>query len=157
MISQLSNPLTGRLWSGTQLRYPTADGSRGEALTAIKQTKQQVEHCLDLFRSGTLTETDLQGILSTLSEPSFPHQQLLYLQANGTSVTSEVVGMLLVQDGQVSEGPSDPDDWPYPTVLAAMQDGWRVIQFPNLALIMDETRTYGLGCEFVLEKEGHQQ
>jgi hypothetical protein len=29
---------------------------------------------------------------------------------------------------------------------------WRVIQFPNLTLMMDERRTYGLGCEFILER-----
>ena len=77
---------------------------------------------------------------------------MLYLQASTTSVTGDVVGMLLVQDGEVSEGPADPDEWPYPTVLAAMQDGWRIIQFPDLALSLDESRTYGLGYEFILEK-----
>ena len=46
----------------------------------------------------------------------------------------------------------DSKDWPYQSVLEAIRDGWRVVQFPNLALLMDESRTYGLGCEFILEK-----
>ena len=119
---------------------------------SVEKIKQQVERCIAELRAGELAEASLQGILTALDEQTSPRQELLYLQANTTSVTADVVGMLLVQDGEVSEGPADPDKWPYPTVLAAMQDGWRVIQFPNLALMMDESRTYGLGYEFILEK-----
>jgi hypothetical protein len=79
-------------------------------------------------------------------------QSILYLQAIKTSVTSGVVGMALVQDGKASDGPEDPADWPYQTVLDAVNDGWRIIKFPEMALLMDEKRTYGLGCEFILEK-----
>ena len=119
---------------------------------SVEKIKQQVERCIAELRAGELAKASLQGILTALDEQPAPRQELLYLQANTTSVTADVVGMLLVQDGEVSEGPADPDKWPYPTVLAAMQDGWRVIQFPNLALMMDESRTYGLGYEFILEK-----
>ena len=50
------------------------------------------------------------------------------------------------------DGPADPEEWPYRTVVEAIRDGWRVIQFPNLALLLDEKRSYGLGCEFILER-----
>ena len=119
---------------------------------SVEKIKQQVERCIAELRAGELAEASLQSIITALDDQPAPRQELLYLQANTTSVTADVVGMLLVQDGEVSEGPADPDKWPYPTVLAAMQDGWRVIQFPNLALMMDESRTYGLGYEFILEK-----
>ncbi len=119
---------------------------------SVEKIKQQVERCIAELRAGELAKASLQGILTALDEQTSQRQELLYLQANTTSVTADVVGMLLVQDGEVSEGSADPDKWPYPTVLAAMQDGWRVIQFPNLALMMDESRTYGLGYEFILEK-----
>ena len=119
---------------------------------SVEKIKQQVERCIADLRAGQLAESGLQGIIAALDAQPAPRQDLLYLQANTTSVTADVVGMLLVQDGEVSEGSADPDKWPYPTVLAAMQDGWRVIQFPNLALMMDESRTYGLGYEFILEK-----
>lgn len=119
---------------------------------SVEQIKQQLERCIADLRAGQLAETSLQGIIAALDAQPAPRQDLLYLQASTTSVTGDVVGMLLVQDGQVSEGPADPDEWPYPTVLAAMQDGWRVIQFPDLALSLDESRTYGLGYEFILEK-----
>ena len=60
--------------------------------------------------------------------------------------------MRIVLDGVVSDGPDDPDDWPYQTVLEALRDGWRIIDFPNLALLLDESRTYAYGAEFILEK-----
>ena len=119
---------------------------------SVEKIKQQVERCIADLRAGRLAESSLQGIIAALDAQPAPRQHLLYLQASTTSVTGDVVGMLLVQDHEVSEGPADPDEWPYPTVLAAMQDGWRIIQFPDLALSLDESRTYGLGYEFILEK-----
>ena len=119
---------------------------------SVEKIKQQVERCIAELRAGELAEASLHGIITALDEQTAQRQALLYLQANTTSVTGDVVGMLLVQNGEVSEGPANPDEWPYPTVLAAMQDGWRVIQFPDLALTLDESRTYGLGYEFILEK-----
>lgn len=44
------------------------------------------------------------------------------------------------------------DNLPYENVLEAVRDGWRIIKFPELALLVDERRTIGLGCEFVLER-----
>ena len=79
-------------------------------------------------------------------------QDLLYLQSNGTSLDSGILGMTLVENGQMTDVSEDSKDWPYQSVLEAIRDGWRVVQFPNLALLMDESRTYGLGCEFILEK-----
>lgn len=111
--------------------------------------QHQIRHWLDKLHEGTLVAADLEAAL----ENSASHrQQLLYLQAASTGVESEVLGMALVADGQVHEGPEDPADWPYQTVLAAIADGWRVVKFPELALLLQEDKTYGLGCEFILEK-----
>ena len=61
--------------------------------------------------------------------------------------------MMLVEDGQLIEGPADPAAWPYQTVLEAIRDGWRVISFPNMALLaIDETELHGFGFEFILER-----
>ena len=79
-------------------------------------------------------------------------QDVLYLWTLFSSVTSKVNGMALIQDGAVQPCPEDPDDWPYRSVLEAMNDGWRIIGFPNMALLMDDSKTYGLGNEFILEK-----
>ena len=79
-------------------------------------------------------------------------QDVLYLWTLFSSVTSKVNGMALVEDGEVKACPEDPEDWPYQNVLEAMNDGWRIISFPNMALMMDDSKTYGLGNEFILEK-----
>ncbi|MBK36803.1 MAG: hypothetical protein CME26_14910 [Gemmatimonadetes bacterium] len=79
-------------------------------------------------------------------------QDLLYLQTNSTALDAGVLGIRLVVDGQIVNLPEDPAEWPYQSVLEAIRDGWQVVQFPNLALLMDESKTYGLGCEFILER-----
>ena len=116
------------------------------------QVKEQLEQCLDKFRVGTLTEGDLQQALENIDTVAKP-QRLLYLQATNTSVTSSVEGMSIVDGDGVHNGPDEPDDWPYQTVHEAMLDGWRIVKFPEMTLMLvGENETYGLGCEFILEK-----
>ena len=69
-----------------------------------------------------------------------------------TSLTSEILGMRIIEAGVISDGPADPKDWPYQTVLEAINDGWRVIKFPEMSLMLDGSRTYGLGFDFILER-----
>ena len=117
------------------------------AQTAI----QQLEGCIEGLQKGTLEEEQLREVIETLRRGGAGQQDLLYLQADQTSVASQVIGFSLVEGGEVVEQhPGDP--WPYETVLDAMQDGWRIVQFPNLALVPDENRPTGLGCEFILER-----
>jgi hypothetical protein len=122
----------------------------------MTSVKDQLQTCLDAFRQGQLTEQQLQQALAAAeaaeSDGKPKTQDLLYLQAGTSSLASTILGMSILKAGQLSDGSADPDSWPYLTVLDAIRDGWRVIQFPNMALMLDETRTYGLGCEFILEK-----
>ena len=67
---------------------------------------------------------------------------------SSTALTSSVLGMTRVLGGEIV----NTRDWPYANVLEAIRDGWRVIKFPELALLMVDSQTVGLGCEFVLEK-----
>jgi hypothetical protein len=113
--------------------------------------KAQVERCLEEFMRGDLTQASLNGILEAMDETP-PRQQLLFLRVEGWTIHSGVIGMLMLDNGEINEGPLNPEDWPYKTVIDAIQDGWRVIKFPELALWVDETRTYEVGGEFVLEK-----
>ena len=127
--------------------------SKEERMTEKEVFRQQIKQWIDEFERGQLTKKSLYTGLEK-SEQTIPQRQdLLYLQTSGTSLSSKVHGILLVENGQVSEISSNPDDWPYQSVLEAIKDGWHVIQFPNMALLMDESRTYGLGCEFILEKK----
>ena len=124
-----------------------------------QKLRQQLEQCIEAYRDGTLNEQMLRAALETVdgnaplgAGQGRQRQDLLYLQAGSTSLTSPIHGMLLMQNGEIAEEIPEPESWPYQTVLEAVRDGWRVIQFPNLALLLDETRTYGLGCEFILER-----
>ncbi|MBM3265709.1 MAG: hypothetical protein FJY97_20125 [candidate division Zixibacteria bacterium] len=118
----------------------------------LDDVKRELETCLEAFRKGELTEGQLNRALEACQQTQTPIQDILYLQAGGTSVTSGVLGMLMVRNGEIWEGPDQAEVWPYKTVLEAIRDGWRVVQFPNLALMLDESRTYGLGAEFILER-----
>ena len=118
--------------------------------------KQQIQSWLDKLRAGTLVEADLQQALDRLDrtsdDDSPKRQRLLYLNTGNTGVDSQVLGMALVENGEILEAPEDVDEWPYNSVLEAMDDGWRVIKFPEMALLLQEDKTFGLGCEFILEK-----
>ncbi|MSR81648.1 MAG: hypothetical protein EXS58_01820 [Candidatus Latescibacteria bacterium] len=117
-----------------------------------KVCKLQAEHCLEAFRQQRLSETDLAhlGTLIVSAQPQL--QSLLYLQLRNTNPGSQVLGMSQFEGGKMMEPPADPKDWPYQSALAAIADGWRVVSFPNLALLMHEAIPQTLGCEFILEK-----
>ena len=82
-------------------------------------------------------------------------QQLLVLYTANSSPDS-AVGAWSFFDGTARSArmAGDADKPPYPSVLKAMQDGWRVIQFPQLVPAAPgyEHDTSFLRYEFVLEK-----
>ena len=120
----------------------------------IETQKETMEALVAELQQGTLTEASLRkGIVDIVGMDNPKRQDVLYLQAATTSPGAAVVGMLLVEDGELREGPPNPDDWPYQTVLDAVRDGWRIISFPNMALLtVEEKEFYGLGAEFILER-----
>ncbi len=122
----------------------------------MEQVKRKLEECLTKFREDKLTEQDLlQAIenVESTNRKEKPAQRLLYLQAENTKLTSIVEGMSFVDENGVHDGPDNPEDWPYQTVHEAMLDGWRVLKFPEMAMMMvGEQTTFGVGCEFILEK-----
>ena len=117
----------------------------------------QLTRWLGKLRKGTLTEQDLQEALDELKQRGNgvpAPQKLLYLQTHSTAVDSPVNGMSIVEGGEVRLPPEDYEDWPYHTVLDALQDGWRVVKFPELSLLFDHPDEVDrwMGCEFILEK-----
>jgi len=119
--------------------------------------REQVERCIEEFRRGELTEEGLQGVLDSIDRRRERRgrkrrQDLLYLHTRSTSIDYPVLGMRILENGVLSDGPRDPDEWPYKTVVEAVNDGWRIIKFPEMALLLDESRSFGLGCEFILER-----
>jgi hypothetical protein len=118
----------------------------------MEQLERIVEQCIDEIRTDRLTEERLIELREAIRSKPPRRWDLLYLQAAKTSETSDVVGMRMIRDGKVVHPLPEPDNWPYKTVLEAINDGWRIVKFPELALLMDESRTYGLSCEFILER-----
>lgn len=134
-------------------------------MTTPMSIKQELEECLKQLERGDLSPGRLRSVVDKLSgNGDSGRQDLLYLQTRGTSVDAPVIGYSMFLNGKRVASPeqTDPEvntseeakNWPYKTVIEAIQDGWRVISFPNLALMMDDTTTHGLGCEFILEKRG---
>ena len=83
-------------------------------------------------------------------------QKLLVLYAASASPDSPVGAWSLFDGtGRETHMAGDENEPPYSSVLAAMRDGWRVIQLPQLAgrrAAAPSTTTAFLPYEFVLEK-----
>jgi hypothetical protein len=118
--------------------------------------RRQLDLCRERLDQGTLVAGDLELALRLFAPPAGEapraRQDLLFIQAANTHLGSHALGMSMVLDGVFQEPPMDPEQWPYPSVLAALQDGWRIIAFPNQALLLNGPAARGLGCEFVLER-----
>jgi hypothetical protein len=102
---------------------------------------------------GQLTDMDFDELEGLLANGGPPRQQLLYLQAGSTSPLSRVVGMALFVPGERHDNyPLDAEEFPYQTVIQAVEDGWRIVQFPVPPTdFSDQTVDY-VGFEFILEK-----
>ena len=111
--------------------------------------KFELLSCVDALEEGKLVAERLRELARAAGQV---RQSLLYMQTWSTDIESEVLGYNLVVNGERVIGDEDPDAWPYRSVAAAIRDGWRIVSFPNLALLMDEERTIGYGCEFILDK-----
>lgn len=114
------------------------------------------------FEDGVLTREDIDEALAmvearsedaeTKHGPGNGHQSLLYLQAPTTNPHSAVVGISIYEDGTDSDGLDENGEFRYRSIKEALDDGWRIIKFPEASLAMREQDTYGLGYEFVLER-----
>lgn len=76
-------------------------------------------------------------------------QRLLYLHAREPSVRSEVIGWAKHPS---AEPDSESRERPYGSVLAAIEDGWRAIHFPQQLAPFDDRDLDLVGYEFILEK-----
>ena len=82
-------------------------------------------------------------------------QKLLVLYAHSPDLHSQVVSWSLYDGtGQDRHSSGNSEEPPYTSVVAAMQDGWRVVQFPQQypAYPGMEYNTSYLKYEYILEK-----
>lgn len=105
-----------------------------------------LDYCIEKLNAGELTAADLRGIPTE-------KQRILYLYSKSTNLRSAIGGWALY-DATAPDEPTLPSqDAPYASVLEAVRDGWRIVQFPRPELhnFSDVDNAY-LGFEFILEK-----
>ena len=102
------------------------------------------------LQTEPVTAEDLDVLENCLQEP---RQQVLYLYSKSTNMRSAIASWALYDPTKPQEPILPSQELPYASVLEAMADGWRVVQFPVSKLYTYEgvDNDY-LGFEFVLEK-----
>lgn len=119
----------------------------------MNAVKEQLEIMLKKFKEGHLAETDIESALLLADDKEVsPRQSLLYLQAPTTHPYAAVIGISIFEEGKDMDGLDKNGDFLYTSIKNALDDGWRIIKFPEMSLAMNEQDTYGLGYEFVLER-----
>lgn len=117
---------------------------------------EKLEQAKAALAAGTLTAAMLDDLTRAAKAggQGAVRQRLLYLHAAHPSMYSPVV------DGAVHEpvGGRQPrvdplvTELPYATVHEAVQDGWRIVHFPNQRSPFDDREIDVIGYEFILEK-----
>ena len=117
----------------------------------VKPTiKEWLDNCIEKLKVGELTEADLHSVAAVLNSEK---QLILYLYSKSTNLRSPLGGWALY-DATAPEAPILPSqDAPYTSVIDAVRDGWRIVQFPRPELynFSDVDNAY-LAFEFILEK-----
>ena len=115
--------------------------------------EEWLDGCLVKLRTGVLTEADLRRGARVLEAEHAPRQRLLYLYSKSTNPRSSLSAWALYDPAAADEPVLPSQDVPYTSVLDAVRDGWRIVQFPRPEVyrFSDLYNAY-LGFEFILEK-----
>ena len=112
--------------------------------------KEWLVQAREKLRDQPLTTTDLDRLEAQLDEP---RQKVLYLYSKSTNMRSPLASWALYDPSRPQEPTLPSAEAPYESVLAALADGWRVVQFPIAKLYDYEGQDNDyLGFEFILEK-----
>ena len=117
----------------------------------MTEIRKQLEYILTQYRGEGLQEEDIQKAITLASKNGAP-QSLLYIQTGTTHPHSAVMGISIYEDGKNPDGLDEEGNMIYNSLKEALDDGWRIIKFPEMVLAMDEQNNYGLGYEFILER-----
>ena len=113
-----------------------------------------IEDWIDISRDkvtrNAFGESDLDQLCGLIQQP---RQLVLYLYSKSTNMRSPLASWMLYDPTQPQEPALPNDTPPYGSVIEALADGWRVVQFPvsKLYSYEDVDNDY-LGYEFILEK-----
>ncbi|MBT3342097.1 MAG: hypothetical protein HN712_15730 [Gemmatimonadetes bacterium] len=100
--------------------------------------------------AGTLSAADLDRLERLAGTP---RQLVLYLYSKSTNMRSGLASWMLYDATKPQEPTLPSQEAPYDSVLDAVADGWRIVQFPDAKLYSYQgvDNDY-LGYEFILEK-----
>ena len=112
--------------------------------------KDWFDNCVEKLNAGKLTVADLCDVTAALNSEK---QMILYLYSKSTNLRSPIAGWALYDPTAPDEPVLPSQDAPYSSVLDAVGDGWRIVQFPRPELynFSDVDNAY-LSFEFILEK-----
>ena len=112
--------------------------------------KEWLDNCTKKLNTGELTTEDLSAVQAVLNSEK---QLVLYLYSKSTNLRSPL-GAWALYDPTVPDEPMLPSqDPPYASVLDAVRDGWRIVQFPRPELYnFSDVKNAYLSFEFILEK-----
>lgn len=122
---------------------------KGE-LSVNSALNKWLDNCIEKLNAGQLTEVDLKDVVNALNSEK---QLILYLYSKSTNLRSPL-GAWALYDPTAPDEPILPSqEPPYASVLDAVRDGWRIVQFPRPELysFSDVENAY-LSFEFILEK-----
>ena len=105
------------------------------------------------YHAGKLSDQDFDRLERLIETKK---QKVIYLYSKSTSMRSQMFRAGLVYDPNNQDEPElSSQESPYESVMSAVRDGWRIVQFPisKLYSCPDVDNDY-LGYEFVLEKIG---
>lgn len=104
----------------------------------------------DKVRSGAFSEADLALVEEWVAQSP---QKVLYLYSKSTNMRSPLAGWAHYDPAQSHEPTLPSQEAPYESVIDALADGWRVVQFPRPELrSFSDVDNFYLGYEFVLER-----
>ncbi len=113
--------------------------------------RQWIAESRTRLEDGELEQRDLDRLESMLDTD--PRPVTMYLTARSTSMRSGIVGWVVFDPNEEHKPRLPGTEPPYSSVLEAVADGWRVVQYPipKLYEYKDLENDY-VGFDFILEK-----
>ena len=125
----------------------------------MKDVTTQLERCLQRFHDGQLEAADLERAIAAAAATTADgprggglRQSLLYVQTTSTDPYGDIIGMSIYEEGADHDAVDEQGRFLYDSIRDAQADGWRIIRFPEVSLMIHDQLNYGLGYEFVLER-----
>ena len=109
-----------------------------------------IQTSLSRLEQGLLRSFDFDVLRYLVQNNSrVSRQQILYLYARDPNINSDIIAW---SDPEIPDPHSHPQEPPYPTIKAAVNDNWQIIQFPQLSESYNDIDTHLIGHEFILQK-----